>query len=264
MKRLSLFISIVLCLITASWAAMVEGVMDVCPMYYMSDAKTPIAIHFSSWSTAWSTFTDMTAKIRIQQPGTSSFGNASTWTSTFPARWEADGAIARRFQSFPISNSTVVSGWLYAVSFSGSNFGITTVSVRYYRQGGLAVVFDLATLSGASAFQVITALDSSSNGGWIEGTLTATSTLVLVKDAANNILGTGISEDNGITEGNSPSSGYFKIALPVGSQNLHLSFLNQDNTGYASDYPLGIVNITAGNTTLVGPVPVQLSDFNTE
>ncbi len=232
-----------------------SGGIDVYPQYIAGDSSTPFAIHFNA--TSLPSNSDYTVKVRI---GNTSAGGVwgDTWGGA--AGWLPDGSAYDSFTD-PVCNViTDASGngsqWFFARCTTVASIVTTNIRINsntFYIDGSLV------------AYQ--TALDMSSNGGWIIGTLTNSSNVVvLAKDAGGNILGTGITEDNGITEGNSSTDGYFKIALPEGTVT-QLEFFNLDNTahGFAQT---GSWTITAGNITDAGAlnssVPVELSSFSIE
>ncbi len=81
----------------------------------------------------------------------------------------------------------------------------------------------------------ITLLDMTSetgNGSWVYATATSSTAgkAVLAFNASNEIIGTYAIEDNGVTEGYTTTSGYFKIAVPANTSIPKLQARNADNS----------------------------------
>jgi hypothetical protein len=98
----------------------------------------------------------------------------------------------------------------------------------------------------------VTSLNMSTQGGWIEGHAyvngsPAANKVIIVKDGSNNIVGTYLTEDNSVNEGYNPLDvGYFKVAIPAGSDYLIEMLDSSDNTILAS---INNISVTAGAVT---------------
>jgi hypothetical protein len=244
-----------ICSLSFSFGANFTGGIDVYPQYIAGDSTTPFAIHF--YASGLNTNSGYTVKIRI---GNTATGGAWGHTWGGAAGWLNDGSPFAAFTTAECNLTTDASGngskWVFARCTAVASIVTTNIRLRYSSSN-----------IDATALAYQSAMNMSTNGGWIAGTLSNSSNVVvLAKDAGGNILGTGITEDNGITEGNASTDGYFKVAVPVGTVT-QLEFRNLDNTphGYTQS---GTWNITANTVTDAGSisslVPVELSSFSIE
>ena len=253
LKKLMLLIAVTL-IASVSFAA---GQLDIVPQYFMGDTTTPFVVHFQI--TDLGTYTSLSVKARMTSAATTDFSkNAYTW-STLSSAWGDDGYPWIKTSVFPISGG-VASGWLIVKNKILNSYGICSIKARAKVNGGTSTNYVTSTTT-------ITSLDSATNGGWIAGNyMSNEDKIVLVKDDANNVLGSGLTENNNVNEGYaSTNPGYFKVALPAGTRNLKLSFLNKDGSSAGSDYNLGSVTINANKTnSAFGTVPVELSGFISE
>ncbi|MDI6784212.1 MAG: hypothetical protein QME64_09000 [bacterium] len=235
------------------WSLFVEGTIDVCPLYYMADNRTPFIAHFSASSSSL-TQSAASTNLRMSAPGGISFTNYYTWSTAGTPGWRNDSAPYATRQPIPISLTTA-SGWLIDMSTSATMFGVSSVCVRFRAPNNASNNLDVAPIGGATValYIPITGLDSTTNGGWIEGRYSTANTIVLAKDSSGNILGSYITENNQVTEGyDSTSTGYFKLAVPVG-QVASLEFRNINNVSL--DTQIGPWTILVGKTTFANHKP---------
>jgi len=75
-------------------------------------------------------------------------------------------------------------------------------------------------------------MSQNGNGAWVhaENIFTEPGKVVLVFDSDSQIIGTYVTENNGLSEGYPPTQGYFKIAIPANTPIPKLEARNADNT----------------------------------
>lgn len=253
MVKQGIFFFFLFILVVSSYALYVDGIIDVCPAGFMADKSTPVAVHFSCWTTAFQGYSTVSAKLRIQSALMDA--NNYTWSSTVNS-WRPEGAGIVTLNAIPITNNTV-SGWLFGISSSVTYFGPSTCKVRMYRPGS-SLPYDIATSINLYAWSTTTA------AGWIEGTnpVVGASCIVLARDSSGKILGSYITENNQINEipAYPNTAGYFKLGIPVGKvQLLEFRNLNNQIIGIFS----GPWSISAGKSTDVGhPTLIDFSKWN--
>ena len=256
MKKSFLFIALLLVLSVSSFATNYVGGIDVAPVYVAGDTTTPFAIHLSA--SGLTALSDYTVKIRM---GNATTGGAFTNTWAGANGWLHDSSPYTAFTT-PECNvvsdgSGAASKWFFA-RCSTALVGVVTTNIR------IRLVGTSTNVDGPS-IAIQTVLNMATEGGWLEGNYNgAVNKIVLIKNAGGVVLGTGVTEDNSIADGNTATSGYFKIALPAGTDTYTISLRNLDNSSADSDYSLGSQTITAGASTNIGNVPVELSGFNAE
>jgi uncharacterized repeat protein (TIGR01451 family) len=143
-----------------------------------------------------------------------------------------------------VSGVTSWSGWMYLKDVT-SHAGTSDLKLR--------VRFRIAaTATNADATASPTAFDTTA-GGWITGhAYTAGGTLfsnapVIIRNGANAIIGTYVTEDNAVTEGyTSGDTGYYKVAAPVGTG--YTAEVWGSNNAIVGTATTGL-NVTANATT---------------
>lgn len=281
MKKLKVWV-MALCLLSVtslSWGSFTPGVMDIAPLYFMNDSTSPYAVHFSTSTSLLTGLSAISAQLRMSFSGGASFVNATVllanyycWDSSTGGSgrgaWDVDGTSYALRNPFTITNSTA-GGWLIdrsttfaswgTTSVNNQVYGVSSIEVRY-RIPGSGTNYDLS-IDGVDPIDLpITGLDPTGvngpPGGWIAGTLPdgAANVFVLVKDTANRILGTYISEPNGVGgttgDGYSQTSGYFRVAVPTVSEQLTFVFLNNDESTHTTNFSI-TTSVTTGNVTYV-------------
>jgi hypothetical protein len=121
----------------------------------------------------------------------------------------------------------------------------------------------------SSDFQI---LNMTQQGGWLVGTVYQDASFdtpyqginVLARNAAGTVVGTYVSENNGIDEGNPDVPGRFRVAVPVGGIS---SVEFQDSVGNTVSGYTGTSQpweIACGQTTWVDPVYIEDIGFSPE
>ncbi|MCX7920357.1 MAG: hypothetical protein N3A72_12300, partial [bacterium] len=250
MKLIKLFIfGLVMLSIVAGAGISYASDIVIAPAGYMADTTTPFAVWFSSWTTVIGSHSMVTCKVRLQLPawGINTLTNAYTWnTAIVSPAWTNDAQAWPSSHHLPIVSSGTVSGWLFAKSTS-LNVGMSTCVVRM-RFGSSN--YDTYTRPELMAW-------NASMAGWLIDTCAFGAKIVaLAKDSMGNILGSYITEDNGISEGYPTVPGYVKMAVPVGQvafieyRDLNNNLLGTKTSGPWTIYP--------GQETYT---PVKLSRF---
>ncbi|MFI5252132.1 MAG: phospholipase D-like domain-containing protein [Bacteroidota bacterium] len=159
--------------------------------------------------------------------------------------WSATGVWSNT-TTYSTSNQPVVSidaggnwsGWIYAkhnTSISG------TFNLRAAKVGGTSTNLTQTGL----AFTALT-MTSVGNGGWIVRSSSPAVNKGIAAYSGGVVVGTYRTEDNGITEGYSYSSGGFKIAVPTGSVD---SLVSYNDDASRDQLFIGPWSITAGQET---------------
>jgi hypothetical protein len=249
------FIFLLLSLVVSSYAVNIEGLIDIYPAGFIADRSTPFAIHFSCWNNDFWGHAAVTTKLRIFSDTTTVINY--TWsTAIIPYSWRWDEQVPNLHNPIPVANNTV-SGWLYGMSRSVTYFGLTTAKIRIYITSP-SVPYDIITTVPLYAWNTTT------DAGWIEGIYPAAGakSIVLAKDSSGRILGSYITEDNGVTEqpvNYDTTVGYFKLGVPVGKI-ATLEFRNLSNQTIAT-YS-GPWTVTAGKITNIGsPTNIEKSQW---
>jgi len=233
---------VVLLFYTISSSQAVDPNIDVMPMGFMADIGSPIAIHYTIVTSAFSGYSWVTAKVRILSGYSPITANNYTWATGLTS-WRNDWASLGTLPVLPVSNNTV-SGWFFMKSLTNTTLGISTCTLRFYKTS--------VTYIDITAVSPIYAWNSTSDAGWLAGTYSGGSNMiVLAMDSINQILGSYITESNGINEGYQNTSGYFKLAVPTGKV-ARLEFWDLNNA-YVSSLA-GPWTITANSVTSIPKV----------
>lgn len=114
----------------------------------------------------------------------------------------------------------------------------------------------------------VTYMDMSTTGAWVYATAasSAEGKAVLAFNASDEIIGTYAIEDNGVTEGYTTTSGYFKMAIPASTSIPKLQARNADNSVYNTQTSSNWQSGSAGSTTNLDyqedvSLPVELTNF---
>jgi len=257
MKRLSIVMMvvgvIVLGITTFVFAQSVS--VDVYPLYVAKDGGTgttgtPFAIfvNISGWSAGAGT----NAYIAVRE----------STTGSHYFRWTADNTWSRgstyssaNYPILQIDANGDAKGWIFLKYPSDKDF--TALFVRARSTNG-------STLDLSSA-KIITPMDMSSSGtgAWVEDSGNPPQGYVVLAYSNSDILGAYAAENNNVTEGYDPTSGYWKIAVPAGASITKLEARDSNNDIYATDTVPGWTAGGAGTTTTLQDVslPVTLSFF---
>ncbi len=233
--------------------SMCPGTLDIVPQYMMMDGRTPLLIHFCASSSSLSSSSYVFTKARLNVPGNSSlWNNAQSWSTTNRA-WNRDSAVSIQLMPLTVNRSTV-SGWLYIRSSTSNVFGECSVSIRFYKKNDSTSI-DVSQ-SGQLAVKSIIALDSTRNGGWLEGTMSVTSgLLVMAKDSTGTLLSLAQTEDNGVYDFYPSNRGYFKLPLPSGAHTIRLEIVSSETGEVIITSPYLNLTIRKGDVTPVSWIP---------
>lgn len=215
LKSSTTLLIIILIIVFSRTCLAQESPMDVIPKGFMADRSTPYAIHFSLATSALAGYSKVTAKIRVNA---GCQANNFTWCTTAPG-WRADDAVLGILPILTVSNSTVC-GWLVGKSTSSSFYGPGTCTIRLYKTNSQFIEIISTTF--------FYSWNSTSDAGWIEGTFPGYNSKLVLAYSNQELVGSYMSEPNGINEGYQNSNGYFKIAVPVGIVDL-LEFRDTNN-----------------------------------
>lgn len=235
--RFGVFVGLLFLLISSGWA---NGNIDVLPQGFMADANSPYAIHFTVTSSFFSGVSWVTAKIRVLPTLSAGTANNYTWATTGIAGWRNDEASLGILPILPVTNTTV-SGWLFAKSLSNTYYGACTCTLRFYKTS--------LTYMDVTAGTSFYSWNSTTNAGWLVGTYNpGAGFIALAEDSANNVLGSYITESTGLAYDYTGKSGYFKIAVPVGTvSRVEFRNLNNQSVGYIT----GPWTISANTVTTI-------------
>ncbi len=161
--------------------------------------------------------------------------------------WSATGVWSNG-TTYASSNQPVVpldaggnwKGWIYAKHNDAAG---ATVSVR------TRIVGTTTQITSSSKALSVLNLATSGNGGWLVRTSSPAANKAIAAYAAGGVVGSYRTEDNGVTEGYSYSSGGFKIAVPVGYVDSLVAF-NDDGT--RNQVFVGPWYVSAGQETDAG------------
>ena len=252
MRKRLLILFLFFLAVVPSYALNIDGFIDVYPSGYIVDRATPFAIHFSCWTSSFSTHSMVTAKLRIFSDTTTVINY--TWSTVGTPAWRYDEQPISLHNPISVSNATV-SGWLFGMSKSLIHYGLTTCKIRVYIPGS-SLPYDISTAVPLYAW------NTTSDAGWLEGLnpLVGANVIVLAKDSAGKILSSYITEDNHIIDNYPITVGYFKLGVPVGEvASLEFRNLNNQVVGTFS----GPWTISAGEITNIGsPALVDSSEWN--
>ncbi|MDI6784213.1 MAG: hypothetical protein QME64_09005, partial [bacterium] len=225
------------------------GGADIVPAGFAADTSTPFAIHFTAATAEFSSYATLTARIRINLG--SAIAANYTWSSVGIPGWRLDDAGYATFQPFPVYGGGTISGWLFGLSSSSALYGGSSINIRIQERA--LKYWDATTTPYLYAWNTAT------DCGWLFGycmksnfTLPSPKEVVLAFDSSTTLLGSYISEDNGIFDGYSINSGYFKLAVPANTPIAYLEFRSLNNT-FISKWN-GPWTVTAGKTVPVGTV----------
>ena len=139
---------------------------------------------------------------------------AISWKNELTNQWANDSTAFSNLLKITTDASGNWSGWLIAKVQRTVPSGVLLFRMRMKVEpydGGNLDSFPVA----------VNSLNMTTEGGWIEGhayidDIPVANGVVVVKDSAGNIVGTYLTEDNGVLEGySSPDTGYFKVGVPA-------------------------------------------------
>ncbi len=230
--------------------------IDIYPAYIANDTATPFAVHYSISNLVPNTnyysklrLRNATTLLYVNQLNTYNYG-ANTWTNDGTA-WTACNVI----HTDAAGN---VAGWLV-----GRVFGTTLPAGPYdiVLRIRLSANYDCTDIASN-----IRLLNMTTEGCWLtgfvyepDGTTPMENASVLVK-SGTTVIGTYMSENNGVNEGYTNGSGYYRVAVPIGT-NYVVEVTNQASTFKASLSSVD-ASIPAINVTLPNIVAYSIPEFS--
>jgi|GEM_PF-2856181 len=228
----------------------VSGGIDICPKYIAGDTQTPFAIHYSI--SGLDPNADYYSKLRIKNAGTSTYQNYILTYNYTSGGWTHDSSPWTTVNTIRTDSNGHVEGWLIGKTYTGVVAGNYDIVLRLRKVG---TTTNLDTPDIATNIRV---MDMTTEGGWItgyvyepDGVTPMQNASVLVKDSGGNIIGAYMTEDNAVNEGYTNGSGYYRIAVPIGS-GYTLEATNQAKTFRGSTNAPEVlvgVNVTASDIT---------------
>ena len=183
-----------------------------------------------------------------------------TTTSTHLTIWNGTAwGSAHTYDNAPeytISGDGTWSGWIYVRGDESSGDLKTFVKDM-----------DSGETFSEGVSHSITYMDMSTAGAWVYATAASVTTgkAVLAFNSSDQIIGTYAIEDNGVDEGYSSTSGYFKMAVPANTSIPKLQARNSDNTVYNTQTNNWQSGAAGSDTDLDSQqdvtLPVTLSSF---
>jgi len=200
--------------------AEIEPTIEVMPLYAAAknSIKSPFAV-FLEIAGLEPEATDYKFTLRINASGKDYGTFTKTDVSNFDTSYKELGT--------PDING-IVGLWVYLRS-SGENPELGEYDLRLrIKKGGNPVIGSPWDLPG------LTLLDMSSEGAWVYAStiFTEPGKVVLAYNSDDQIIGTYVTEDNGINEGYDPIQGYFKIVVRANKYIPKLEARNADNTTF--------------------------------
>ena len=140
---------------------------------------------------------------------------AVSWKNMTLNKWAIDNTSSSDLIKLNTDSSGNWKGWVIAKAKKTAPQGTLLYRIRLDAEpygGNYTDSFSIGTGS----------LNMQTQGGWIEGIAYDTYGCpvsgypVIVKDSVGTIVGIYLTEDNGVTEGYSPTPGYYKVSAPAG------------------------------------------------
>jgi len=240
MKRLPLLLLTVGVAMAGIARAEITPTIELMPLYASaSDARqTPFAVLLRVAELTEGTAYEFTAKLRQNNRDYGSFTTAEVgdFSTSYKSLGTAgaDGALAK---------------WVFLrPSTKNPAPGPCQIRIRVREVG--------KTTSTPVDFPGPTLLDMSDtgNGAWVGGGEQSNPPdgyVVLAYDSEGGLLGAYAAEDNGINEGNEPTSGHWKIALPANTSIARFEARDTNNSVYATDTDPGWESGAPGTTTVL-------------
>jgi hypothetical protein len=223
---------------------------DVCPIYGAGDAITPVAIHYSIGPLAPNT--DYFLKWRIKESATGTYRNYVMRYNFSSGLWTHDTSPWATVFTIWTDSSGYASGWVIGKTYTGVVPGDYDIVIRV-RKVWAGSNIDLP--DNASNVRV---MNMTTEGGWVtgyvyepDGTTPMQNASVLVKNSSGDVLGIYMTENNLVNEGYTNGSGYYRIAVPIGT-GYTIEATNQARTfqGTVSSPDILVgVNVTAPDIT---------------
>ncbi len=243
MKKLSLLLLTVGVATAGIARAEITPTIELMPLYASAahTRQTPFAVFLRVTELTEGTAYEFTVKLRQNNKDYGSFtttevGNFSTSYKSLGTAG-ADGTLAK---------------WVFLrPSTSNPAPGPCQIRIRVREVG--------KTTSISVDFPGPTLLDMSDtgNGAWVAGGEQSNPPdgyVVLAYDSEGGLLGTYAAEDNGINEGNEPTSGHWKIALPANTSIARFESRDGNNSVYATDGDPGWGSGAPGTTTVLSDI----------
>ncbi|MEM2900774.1 MAG: hypothetical protein QXT63_08275, partial [Thermoplasmata archaeon] len=190
--------------------------IDIYPKYIAGDTTTPFAVHYSIGGLEPNT--DYYSKLRIKNAGTSTYPNYIMTYNYATGLWTHDSSPWTSVNVIKTDATGNVSGWLVGKTYTGVVAGYYDIVLRL-RKVGTSTNIDTTDMA-----LNIRVMDMSTEGGWVtgyvyepDGTTPMQNANVLVKNSSGDVLGIYMTENNEVNEGYTNGSGYYRIAVPIGS-----------------------------------------------